>query len=81
VSKLQSSQLDRTSATDPETKVETDFFHPREDEWDSHFEWKETILVGLTAKGRVTIDALNLNHPRRQKIRSAEATFNLFPPA
>lgn len=38
-------------------------FHPRTDAWNEHFIWTSdfTEIVGLTAVGRATIDALNLN--------------------
>jgi hypothetical protein len=36
--------------------------------------------VGLTPTGRATVAALDLNHPRRLRIREPEEWFNLFPP-
>lgn len=40
-------------------------FNPRDDEWDSHFEWSGATLSGKTDVGRVTIDVLNINDSRR----------------
>lgn len=34
----------------------------------------------LTAVGRATVNALNLNHSHRQRIRKAEEAFALYPP-
>src|SRR5258708_513119 len=50
---------------DVETGVLTRLFHPREDDWGTHFAWKGPELVGLTAVGRTTIDVLNINLPER----------------
>ena len=56
------------------------FFNPRSDVWAEHFEWDDYTLIGKTEVGRVTIQALDLNHERRIKIRQAEQLFGLFPP-
>jgi hypothetical protein len=37
-------------------------------------------MEGLTAHGRATIGALDMNRIRRQLIRKAEEAFGLFPP-
>lgn len=71
---------DRSHAMDPETGVQTPFFHPREHRWADHFTWQATTLAGLTPIGRATISTLDLNHPRRLRVRAAEAIFDLFPP-
>jgi hypothetical protein len=72
---------DRVRVTDPETQQEVELFNPRTDRWADHFAWDEDWrMVALTAIGRATIAALNLNHPRRVRIREAEEWFDLFPP-
>jgi len=58
----------------------TRLFHPRELGWDDHFEWRGTLLCGITASGRTTVGELQLNAERRQRIREAETVFGLFPP-
>jgi hypothetical protein len=40
-----------------------------------------SVTQDLTPVGRATIEALNLNHPRRQRIREVEETFGLYLPA
>jgi HNH endonuclease len=73
---------DRVRVPDPDTDREVPLFNPRRDRWVDHFAWQEGWrVVGLTPSGRATIAALNLNHPRRIRIREAEEWFNLFPPA
>jgi len=70
----------RIKAIDPQTREWMALFHPRIDDWGKHFEFVGFAIVGKTKCARATIDLLNLNHPRRLKVREAEALFNLFPP-
>jgi hypothetical protein len=72
---------DRVEAVDPETGIATSLFHPRLHAWNEHFGWDDYEIVGLSQQGRGTISALDLNHPRRIRIRQAEQSFGLFPPA
>jgi hypothetical protein len=60
-----SHKADRTEAVDPVTKETVRLFHPRHDHWNDHFAWMENgaMIIGLTAIGRATIDALQMNHP------------------
>jgi HNH endonuclease len=71
---------DRIEVTDPETQSKVPLFHPRIHAWSEHFAWEDYQLVGLTETGRGTVVALDLNHPRRIRIRQAEQLFGLFPP-
>jgi hypothetical protein len=70
----------RITAIDPATGESAQLFHPIRQVWSEHFQFKGWEVEGLTAAGRATIDALNLNHPRRQRIRAVEQTFGLYPP-
>jgi len=71
---------DRSHAPDPLTGEMSRLYHPRADVWGAHFKWQGNLLVGLTPEGRATVEALDMNHLRRQRIREAEARFGLFPP-
>jgi len=73
-------KADRTEAADPQTGNRVPLFNPRHDEWQSHFSFQEYRLLGLTAIGRATISAFDLNHFRRLQIRRAEALFASYPP-
>lgn len=55
----------QTSVLDPLSGTVTPLFHPRRESWAEHFAWDETgaTLLGLTATGRATIVALQMNHP------------------
>lgn len=64
---------DRITAIDPESEALSRLFNPRTDTWHEHFRWNEYEIVGETATGRATIELLELNHPRRVRIRQAEA--------
>ena len=65
---------------DPDSGSPTPLFNPRKDRWVDHGRWEDFDVVPLTAKGRVTCEAMPFNHPRRILIRQAEAMFGLFPP-
>lgn len=55
---------EQIAAIDPLTGETTPLFHPRREQWASHFQWDETgtRLIGLTAVGRATIVALKMNN-------------------
>jgi hypothetical protein len=71
---------DRIEVIDSDTGAATPLFHPRLQSWPEHFGWDDYQIVGLTAIGRATVAALDLNHTRRILIRQAEQVFGLFPP-
>ena len=51
------------SAIDPVTGETVTLYHPRVDKWPDHFMWgrEYQIIIGLTAKGRATVEKLRLN--------------------
>lgn len=70
-----------TAATDPETAEIVPLFNPRLDRWEDHFRWSaldQNILEGLTARGRATLDLLQMNHPRMIDVRRLLAEVGLF---
>lgn len=52
-----------TTGTDPETKLETPIFQPRQQVWAEHFIWTADgiKIVSLTSIGRATCNRLDLN--------------------
>jgi hypothetical protein len=54
----------QTEAHDPETGKMLSLFSPRQQKWAEHFIWSEdgTEIIGQTACGRVTVEALRLNN-------------------
>ncbi|MBI1763160.1 MAG: HNH endonuclease [Acidobacteria bacterium] len=56
-------KYNKTRALDPLTQTVAPLFHPRNHHWHEHFAWSDdyTLMLGLTAIGRATIAALDLN--------------------
>ena len=71
---------DQVEVVDPLSGNLVSLFDPRSNPWSDHFTWDGYLIVPLTAIGRATISALNMNHDRRILIRQAEELFGLFPP-
>jgi hypothetical protein len=73
----------RTMAVDPSSGGEVSLFNPRIEEWQQHFAWSSDglIIVGMTATGRATILALELNRERVINIRLADQSVGRHPPA
>lgn len=59
------------TGVDPQTGVVTLLFNPRHHRWDEHFQMADVHVVGLTDIGRATVTVLNMNDPRRLRLRSA----------
>ena len=76
-------KADRLQAVDPVSAELVTLFHPRRHSWDEHFIWSADGLqiVGLTAIGRATIAALDLNRERVVHIRAADVLVHRHPPA
>lgn len=72
----------KTKSFDSLTETITPLYHPRLDNWNEHFQWSEdfTKLIGLSPKGRATIQALKLNRPRLSNLRILLAAFGEIPP-
>jgi hypothetical protein len=66
---------------DVETGQKVSIFNPRQQFWGEHFLWRDIEVVGLTAVGRATIDALSLNRPVMLAIRAEEKFFARHPPS
>jgi 5-methylcytosine-specific restriction endonuclease McrA len=53
----------RITSMDQTTGEYVRLFHPVRQLWREHFQFRGYQVEGLTAVGRATIEALNLNHP------------------
>jgi hypothetical protein len=64
-------KYNKTRASDPFTKQLVDLFHPRQQRWQDHFAWDERFehVLGLTATGRATVEALQLNRSELKNLR------------
>jgi hypothetical protein len=70
----------RQIAIDPHSGSEVTLYNPRRDVWPEHFQWHGVSLVGLTAVGRVTVEALHMNRPLILAIRREETLLGRHPP-
>jgi len=70
----------KTSATDPENGKEVQLYNPRSQKWSEHFQWKGSLVIPMTAIGRVTVATLVLNRPIMLEIRGEELARGRHPP-
>jgi 5-methylcytosine-specific restriction endonuclease McrA len=75
-------KANRTLAIDPDTGHEVPLFHPTVDRWTEHFIWQEAgaILVGQSASGRATVEALHINRLVLVQLRRYWIALRLHPP-
>lgn len=73
---------DKTSAVDLVSDKRIPLYHPRKDVWSRHFAWNEDFseIIGLTAKGRITIELLKLNREEVVNLRKILCLFGEHPP-
>ncbi|MCP4361691.1 MAG: HNH endonuclease [Chloroflexi bacterium] len=71
----------KTAGNDPITNEIAPLYNPRQDRWSEHFAWKDNLLqiVGLTATGRTTIAAIQLNRPGLMNLRRALLAISEHP--
>jgi hypothetical protein len=72
----------RTHAKDPVSGRRVRLFNPRQQIWSGHFRWSEdgTEIISLTACGRATVEALNVNNAEIVAARSRWAQAGWHPP-
>jgi hypothetical protein len=73
---------DQITAIDPLMGETISLFHPRQDYWQTHFQWDETgtRLIGLTPTGRATIVALKMNNEVIVSARRRWVSVGWHPP-
>jgi len=74
-------KADRVSGSDPATGAKVPFFNPRTQVWAEHLRWAEDkqTLEGLTATGRATVAALDMNSDLRRAARRLWFAVGLLP--
>lgn len=70
----------RQVATDPEGGQEAPIYNPRTQLWSDHFRWDGVRVRGVTAVGRATVTALDMNRAIILAIRAEEELFGRHPP-
>jgi hypothetical protein len=75
-------KADQIRALDPISKSLSTLFNPQQQDWATHFQWGDdgALIVGLTAIGRATIAALQLNHPDSVLFRQKLVSIGWHPP-
>ncbi|MBI3243243.1 MAG: HNH endonuclease [Chloroflexi bacterium] len=71
-----------TEAADPQTGEAVPLYNPRTQTWAGHFAWDEQSvhILGLTAIGRATVQALSLNDELRVRARALWVQAGYHPP-
>lgn len=69
------------SGHDPESDVVVRLFHPREDQWEDHFQItpESGEIVGRTPIGRATVARLGINSAAQVAARQQWMRLGLFP--
>jgi 5-methylcytosine-specific restriction endonuclease McrA len=72
----------KTEAIDSKTNKTVLLYNPRRDIWKKHFKWNAdfTQIVGLTAKGRITVQILKLNRKNLLNLRKLLISVGEHPP-
>lgn len=75
-------KYNKTEGIDAITGKKAPLFHPRNDKWDKHFKWNEdfTKMIGISPKGRVTIEILKVNREELLNLRNLLALVGEHPP-
>lgn len=70
------------AASDPQTDATVPLFNPRKDKWHDHFDWSSdgVLVLGSTARGRATIQALRLNNELAVEVRRNWVLAGWHPP-
>lgn len=72
----------QTQGQDPESDRNVQLFNPRLQKWTRHFTWVNngTHIAGITACGRATVIAMQLNNPYAVPVRQAWISAGWHPP-
>lgn len=76
-------KYNKTEASDPVDGSVVPLYNPRQHHWVDHFAWDEdyTLVIGLTAMGRATVETLKLNRPGVINMRKLLITVGKHPPS
>ena len=71
----------QVTASDSRTGVVVPLFNPRQDPWETHFRWSRSgvRILGRTATGRATVEALRMNDPDRMATRRFWVKYGVHP--
>ena len=72
----------KTEGSDPVSREYVPLYHPRQQQWGDHFAWNDdcTLIMGVTATGRATVETLHLNREGVVNLRRLLYTAKKHPP-
>ncbi|HIE26650.1 TPA: HNH endonuclease [Candidatus Poribacteria bacterium] len=72
----------KTEGYDPVSHQYVPLYHPRQQQWGDHFAWNDdcTLIIGVTATGRATVETLHLNREGVVNLRRLLYTAKKHPP-
>ena len=72
----------KTEGYDPVSCEYVPLYHPRQQKWGDHFAWNDdcTLIIGVTAAGRATVETLHLNREGVVNLRRLLYTAKKHPP-
>ncbi len=72
----------RVTGIDPDGGHVVPLYNPRQQRWQDHFAWNDdfTLVLGLTATGRATVQILRLNRPGVVNLRRLLVLIGEHPP-
>jgi 5-methylcytosine-specific restriction endonuclease McrA len=75
-------KYDKIEGMDPKSQVRVNLYNPRQADWEEHFAWSADFqqVIGITATGRATIVALQLNRDRVVNLRRVLLVTGDHPP-
>lgn len=75
-------KYNKTEGYDELSNQTVSLFHPRKDNWKDHFKWNNNydLIIGITAKGRISIQVLRLNRDGLVNLRRILYPIGKHPP-
>ena len=72
----------KTEGYDAVSREYVALYHPRQQKWGNHFAWNDdcTLIIGITATGRATVETLHLNREGVVNLRRLLYTAQKHPP-
>jgi len=75
-------KYNKVDAVDSVSGNTVPLFNPRKQDWLEHFAWNEdfSLIIGITAAGRATVEALKLNRKNLVNLRKVLYEVGEHPP-
>jgi 5-methylcytosine-specific restriction endonuclease McrA len=75
-------KYNKTEGKDPVSGAIISLYDPRQQNWQEHFSWNQdyTLIIGLTPRGRATVEVLRLNREGLVNLRRILYAMGEHPP-